>query len=315
MVENKCGKKTLMLKNGKSAKIGKTLFYIVMMAFPVIHFLIFYVYVNLNSFFLGFKEYIIEQDQLTWSWSLMHFKTIFYEITQYPQNILFGYMLKNSLKAFFVEIIVVIPTSMVFSFYIYKKLPLANVFKVLLFVPSIISVLALSIVYNSIANNVVPYIFGCDKLLLQLYPERTFWALIVFGLLISYGVNILMYVSTMSGIDNSLVEAAKIDGAGMFKEFINITLPACYSTISVFIVMSIVNIFVNQINSHAFFGANLDESLYTFGYFLLIGTLNAGTSITQYGYLSAWGLCFSVIAIPLTFGVRWLLNKVGPSED
>ena len=31
--------------------------------------------------------------------------------------------------------------------------------------------------------------------------------------------------------------------------------------------------------------------------------------------LSALGLIFSAIAIPLTFGVRYLLNRYGPKED
>ena len=44
-------------------------------------------------------------------------------------------------------------------------------------------------------------------------------------------------------------------------------------------------------------------------------TQKAKADISQYPPLAALGLMMSAIAIPLTFLVRWLLNKYGPSED
>ncbi|MBO4594100.1 MAG: sugar ABC transporter permease [Clostridia bacterium] len=299
----------------KGRKFKRNAFYVLMMTFPVVHFIIFYIVVNFNSFFLAFREYTLSDGTMTWQYSLKHFQTIFYELTHSPQNITMGYMFRNSFLVFAFEILIIVPLSIIFSFYIYKKLPFAKLFKVIIFIPSIITVLALAIVYNATVNNVLPSVFGCEKFLLELYPDRVFGALMVFTLMISFGVNIIMYTSTMSSIDQSLVEAAKIDGAGLGKEFFNITLPACYSTISVFIVVSIAGMFVNQLHAHAFFGSGLEVKLRTVGYFLFVETLKAGTSITQYGYLSAWGLLLSAIVIPLTFTVRWVLKKIGPSED
>jgi putative aldouronate transport system permease protein len=47
----------------------------------------------------------------------------------------------------------------------------------------------------------------------------------------------IIYLSTLSGIDPNLYEAAAIDGAGRFKQLLHITLPALIPTITVLLIM------------------------------------------------------------------------------
>ena len=49
------------------------------------------------------------------------------------------------------------------------------------------------------------------------------------------------------------------------------------------------------------------------GYYLFVSVLNAGYD--NYTQLSAMGLFFTAIVIPLTFLVRWLMTKFGPSTE
>ena len=49
------------------------------------------------------------------------------------------------------------------------------------------------------------------------------------------------------------------------------------------------------------------------GYFMYTETL--GATKTEYPILSTYGLYMSAVAIPLTFIVKRLLEKFGPSED
>ena len=110
-----------------------------------------------------------------------------------------------------------------------------------------------------------------------------------------------------------MVEAANLDGATGFKEFWHISLPQVYPTLSVFIVTGIASIFTNQFNLFTFYGTSAPYQ--TFGYYLYKETLNHNTDLPYFPKLAAFGLMMAIVAIPLTFLVRWLLEKFGPTED
>ena len=53
----------IKLSSGLSAQKKKDrLFYISLCAIPLLQFLIFYVYVNINSVVMAFQEYVVEHD-------------------------------------------------------------------------------------------------------------------------------------------------------------------------------------------------------------------------------------------------------------
>lgn len=121
----------------------------------------------------------------------------------------------------------------------------------------------------------------------------------------------------MDSIEPSLTEAARIDGATPFKEFWYVVLPMTFSTISVFLVTGVASIFMNQMFLFSFYGWAPPADLDTFGYYFFRKTSEATTYNDKQALctLSALGLIFSAMAIPLTFGVRYLLNRYGPKED
>jgi putative aldouronate transport system permease protein len=53
------------------------------------------------------------------------------------------------------------------------------------------------------------------------------------------GYSSVLYVAAISGVDRDLYEAAKIDGAGYFKQCIHVTLPGIASTIIVMLIMRV----------------------------------------------------------------------------
>ena len=61
------------------------------------------------------------------------------------------------------------------------------------------------------------------------------------------------------------------------------------------------------------YGATAPNDVSTYGYYFYTQTQGA-QSIAEYPLLSAMGLLMSVVAIPLTLLVKWLLEKFGPSE-
>ena len=119
----------------------------------------------------------------------------------------------------------------------------------------------------------------------------------------------------MSGIPDSVVEAAKIDGITPLREFFSITLPLIYPTVVTFFVVTVAGIFTNQMHVFSFFGDKAEYNVYTVGYFLYRQISDVNTGISEYPYLSAFGLVLTLISVPLTLLVKKGLEAVGPKGE
>lgn len=290
-------------------------FYIALMAIPVVQFLIFYVYVNFNSIVMAFQSY----DTLTGekSFSFANFAKI---ISEFRDGSM-GIYLRNSLLAYVVGLFVM-PLTLFFSYYIYKKYPLHGVFKVFLFLPSIISNMVLAVIFAKIIDNWLPTFLWSLKDYQGMRPESLMAqgaptvlpTLIFFGVFNGFGGNMLMYSGAMSQVSDSVIEAAQIDGVNSWQEFWLIVLPSIYPTITTFMIAGVATIFINQLSLFSFYGPNAILENRTLGYYIF-KLVQGGATQNDYNYAAAIGIASTVILIPLTFLVKYLLEKFGPSED
>lgn len=124
-----------------------------------------------------------------------------------------------------------------------------------------------------------------------------FWGLIILSSLMKgIGWGSLIYVAAISGIDQSLFEAAKIDGANRFQKIMHITVPSISPTIKLFFILSLSSIlnsgfdhiwiFQNQIN------LSRSEVIDTYVY-------KYGIVSSRYSYSTAVGLFKSAVAFIL----------------
>lgn len=273
------------------------LFYILLLVIPVTQFCIFYVGVNFNSLLLAFRE---------------GGKGAF--TTQYITNAAKGFFvdpawtsaLGYSIKSYLISTAIAVPLGLFFSYYISKKLFGHALFRVILFLPSILSALVMVSIYNKFI-----YQAGWD---FTSNFDTAYGAVMAFNIWISFGTTVLMYSNAMSAIPPELMDAAKIDGANTLQEFWHITLPQVFSTLSVFLVVGVAAIFTNQYNLFSFYGTR-EAKWETIGYRLYLLSLGAKSSDAQKAPVAAVGVILTLVAVPLTFFVRWLLNKFGPSEE
>ena len=303
MIKKKGGKLGLML-DSRAAK----LFYLAVVGLPLVQFCIFYIGVNFNSILLAFRNY----DALTGVYSfagLSHFKEF---ITGLFQNSVLVFAVKNSLIAYIVGLVVGLPLTLLFSWYIYRKCFLYKTMRFFLFLPSILPMIVLIIVFSNFNGVVFPEIGLPDYLS---NPETQFGALLFFNTWIGFGGGILFYSGAMSQIDPSLLEAASIDGATSFRQFYSIVLPGIYGTMSTFLITGVGALFMNQLNLYGFFADIARAETYTLGYYLFTQVIGNNASMAQYPYASAAGLCLTLVAAPLTFLVKWALEKCGPKEE
>lgn len=297
------------------SKVIELLFYIGMLAYPVIQFFIFYVAVNFDSFLLSFQDIDIMTGKVTWT--LENFKNAFYNITLTDN---WAIMIKNSVMSYFLCLFIGTPLGLFFSHYIAKKFAGSKFFRVMLFLPSIISSIVLTTIFHLFVENGFPdlieTIFRIKhvKGLIE-NPNTRYGTIIFFNIFTSFGVNVLMYANAMSEIPQEMIEAAHLDGATGFSEFWHISLPCIFPTLTTFLIIGVASIFTNQYGIFSFYAeAAVPNELQNLGWFMYTETISA-TSKAEYPLLSTYGLLMSCVAIPLTYLVKWVLEKVGPSEE
>lgn len=303
---NKAG----IFRNG--SKRRDLLFVLLLLVWPTLQFAVFYIGVNFNSFLMMFQsqtrvgtEIVVDTDfkyfVQNWDW----LKTSVFNTSLLPT------MIKTSLLSWAVSICIGSPLGLLFSYYISKKFRGSQFFRVILYLPSIISAFVLIIMYKFFLNYPVAKSLGVFGSLTGTSPLTTRLALIFgFNIWVGFGTSVLMYSNAMSGIEPEIFESAAIDGASGLKEFFHISFPMIWSTYSVFFVNSIANIFVNQINLYSMYGPDANPDMYTFGYYMF---KTVSSSRTLYPQMALLGIMLSLVAIPLTFIVRKLMEKYGPS--
>lgn len=303
-MENKVKRKSGTMTERKNNMI----FYILMMAFPVIQFCIFWIGVNGNSILLSFKEYTSDSG---FQW--VGTQNFINAYNQMSSSGLFLSAIKNSFVAFGITTVITVPLSLLFSYFIYKKMPLSGLFKVILFMPSIISSIIMVILFSYFVERGLADIIGIR--LLENIDTR-FWTIIFYNIWIGFGINILLYTSSMGSISQEVIEAAKIDGAKPIHEFFYIVIPHIYPTIVTFLVISVAGIFTNQLNLFSFYGSGAESNdLITVGYYLFSQTQKNSTNYYSFPELASYGVLLTIVAVPMTLLVKWALEKFGAKEE
>lgn len=300
----------------QSKRTQDLIFCLIILLFPMVQFAIFYIGVNVNSFAMIFQKFEVDA---TGRGHYVPIDSIFDNFEQLFTQLEFDKILKpaivNSLVSFVAISLVGITFSLVFSLYIFKKFPGAGMFKVLLFAPSILSAVVTVTMFRSFVDVVIPKVFnmGGGEIGLLSNPNTKFGTIIFYNIWIGFGTQILMYSGAMNGIDPSITEAAKLDGANPWIEFFYIILPLIFPTIQTFLVTGVAGIFTNQINLVAFESLNANVKYNTIGYYLF----KKANAPTQYEYpiWATMGALLTLIAAPLTLLVRWALDKFGPSVE
>lgn len=298
------------------------LVYSLLLVFPVVQFFVFYVCVNVNSILLAFKEYTpilnSEGQILGFKYKMIgfnQFKTVIEDVMGADPDLKVA--IKNSLVIYVIKVVVSTVLSVLFSYYIYKKFVGSEIFKVFLFIPSIVSGLVMCIIFANLVDRIYSqisfdmtgeYAYGL------LSQEKTRFATITFFSIFSgFGTTILMYTGTMGRISPSILEAGKIDGTNSFQEFIHIIIPLSWSTISTFLIVGIAGLFLDQNSVYSFYATSYpDPSVLTLGYWTYRKTQLA--QLNEYPYLAAFGLIETLIIVPITIGVRWAFNRMSWSN-
>ena len=90
--------------------------------------------------------------------------------------------------------------------------------------------------------NAVIELFGGEKILFFANAKMFPWLVIFTDIWKEYGFNAVIYLAALTGIDQTLYEAAMVDGAGRFKQLWHITLPEIRTTVVLLAVLALGNV-------------------------------------------------------------------------
>ena len=306
------------LKRKKTRDVGELIFYCCLVALPLLQVAVFYFYVNLNSFAMSFQTYDRVAGTFTWDWGKFNFTKLWQELT-YPtfkQSTLWMAFV-NSLYIWFLTALFGKFLAILFSYYIYKKWMFDKMFKFFLFLPSVLPGILLVLVFKFFANEAIPgYILELFNKIIEpllIGPKSLMPTIYFFNIWASFGAQILIYTGAMDQIAPEIIEAGEVDGVKPYQEFFFIVVPMILPTVATFMVASVAALFTNQASLYSFFGDNVDAENYTIGYYLFELVNKSGVGKTLYTYASALGIVCTLIAFPLTLGMRRLLE--GKKEE
>lgn len=294
------------------AEIG---FMIGMMAIPVLHFVIFWLFINVDSVFLSFQKYNMITGEWEWA-SFENYNALYVQFTK-PESVLPRALL-NSFTVFLWNDFVIIPISLFFAYILYKKLPGGDAFKVIFFLPSIISVVVLTLAYSYIFNKAIPDLFRGlgieDKLSWYGFfgnPKTAWWMVLWYGLWTGIGGNIVLMSGSMARIPTEVLEAGKIDGLSMMKELWYVVIPLIGSTIGTLLLMGTAVIFTYFLQPKLLLGDSAEAvGGFTIALYIVNNVRDNGT--VQMAQGATIGVLCALIGTPIVVLSRKLIDKFFP---
>lgn len=299
---------TYVKKTLNSMKLRKAFFIVCMLAIPIVNLIVFWFYVNIDSILLAFQA---TQAGGGIKWGFGNFSRFFGEFGVAGSEL--PAALKNTLIFFFANLLVTLPFSVALCYFLYKRITGYKAFRFIFYLPSIISASVYVVLFRYIIGSEGPVgllfkSFGLKPLPFLSDSRYALGTILFYTVFTGFGGNIVMLSGAMSHIDESIVEAAKIDGASLSCEFFRIVIPLIWPTLSTLIILSFVGIFGASGPILLFTeGANGTNTL---SYWLYAQVQRWGV----YNYPSAVGLFFTCIGAPIALFMRWVMGKV-PSYD
>ena len=299
----------------KKARIDKVqaLFILSMLIVPILAFLFFYVYINFNSFLMAFQRPVYDGSGSV-NWGFTNFEMFFTSLTGVNSEIFLA--LGNTLIFYCTNIFIKLPLSLIICYFIYKKLLFGKAFRAIIYLPNIITGTIFATLYKYMVGSGGPLFalwtsMGVEPIYLFANSDYAMTGMLIFVIYSGLGGNFVLLSGAMNAIDNSVIDAGKIDGAGPFRELVSIIMPCIWPTLGTMILLASIGIFTADGPLLLFTQGQYNTMTLNFWIF---GMTTGIGSATDYEYASAVGLIFTLLGLPIVYFVN-MLTKVTKDSD
>ena len=193
-----------------------------------------------------------------------------------------------------------------------EKLKGQDFFRIVFYIPNILSVVVISGIFSAIYDidrgllNSILNLFGKEGVLWK-GEQHVIMSLVIAMVWQAIGYYMVMYMSSMAAVPESLYESAGLDGADRVTQFFQITIPLIWTNIRTtltFFIISTINMAFLFVSAMTGGGPNNASNV------ALLYMYNQKNLGGGYGYAMAIG----VVIFLISFGLSALVNKVTERE-
>ena len=304
-----------MVTIGKGKNLGSkgaVFFIVALLLIPIVHWLIFWLGVNINSILMAFQL-------PTGEWSMETFEMMFLDLKMNGDESSLIVSIRNTL-IFFVKDLLMYPLHIIIAYFLYKKIKGYKAFQIILYLPNIISAVAITMAFQKFIAPSGPL----GQLLLEagMYESQgdipellnddryALWTVMFYTVWLGWGGNMLLLGGAMARIPVELLESARLDGIGTWKEILYIIAPLIWTSVSTLIILGLTGIF-NSGGPILLLTKGRGQTS-TIAFWIYNWTVVTGPA--GYNRVSAAGLLFTAIGVPLILGLRKLVEKIPTVE-
>lgn len=300
-------KKTGAIRIENGIKVGSPIFAWLLLVPATLTWLVFWLYVNIDSIILSFQT-------AEGKWTFQHYEWVIENFMRTDGGDgMLAVALRNTLTYFFTNYFVIQTFNIVLAYFFYKKIRGYKAFRFLLYMPNLLAGATLATIYKQLIAYDGPIVElfmkvgWLTKRPQWLYSDKYAMTLsVVYSLWVSVGANMIYSLGAMARIPTEMMEAAQLDGITPLKEFVYLILPMISGTLSTLYILGIAG-FLNAGGATLFLtGGNYDTQTLSFWIFWQIYT--GGST----GTTSALGIMMTLVMLPLTYFVKWFAQKISP---
>lgn len=301
-----------VVKRGMMKKIGAKknkrldlIFIIVMLAAPVCHWLVFWLYVNINSILMAFQTPLGE-------WSLNSIKGVFLEMKLGDSDLRIA--LQNTLL-YFTKDVLMLFFQLFIAYFLYKKITGYKAFRIAFYLPSIISGVAMATMFSNIIAPSGPVgivLKGIGMEVPEFLADSRYatWTIMFYTIWLGWGGNMLILGGALARVPVDVLESARLDGISPFREVWQMILPLVWPTVSTLLILNITGLFGASGPILLFTKGSYKTT--TIGYWIFEQVYEVGAG--AYNTVAAAGLLFTMVGVPVIMFVKWLMEKIPAVE-
>ncbi|MFR1675919.1 MAG: carbohydrate ABC transporter permease, partial [Fusobacterium sp.] len=217
-------------------KIQKRILLTCFLAIPTLLLLVFVIYPTVKLITISFTDW----DGINPTWNFVGLKNY----NQVFQRRDIWQSLKNN-NLYFIIHLFFIPIEMYLAMLLDRYIRKSEFFKTIVFMPYIINGVAIAYMFSFLYSSEDGVLNGLLALLQMgkvrwlSDPEIVNYSLVIVSLWRFTGIHIILFLAGLQSINKDMLEAALIDGASVFQQFIKIIIPNMKSILSIILFLNV----------------------------------------------------------------------------
>ncbi len=139
-----------------------------------------------------------------------------------------------------VSIVLINVIGFLFALVLTRGLKGTNLFRTVFFMPNLIGGVVLGYIWQILINGLLSVV---GEPLLALNTTAGYWGLIILMCWQQVGYMMIIYIAGLQSVPESLIEAAKIDGATSFQTLLKIKIPMIMQSVTICVFLTLTNSF------------------------------------------------------------------------